>query len=151
MASTTAQPWSFHGRTFVITSPAKGASYESCREIVRPVIAAQNVHVPAEISTRNVAAFSYFYDRALDNGILSPGQWEGRTTIHSYVDAAKAACSLASHQDTAFQCLDLTYIVSLLVDGYGLPLDKELHLFKKINGHEASWALGVAYSIVYGQ
>jgi hypothetical protein len=26
-----------------------------------------------------------------------------------------------------------------------------LHLFKKINGHEASWALGVAYSIVEGQ
>jgi len=151
MASTTAQPWSFHGKNFVISSPGKGASYESCRDVVRPVIAAQNVHVPAEILSRNVAAFSYFYDRALDNGIVSPGQLEGRATIQSYVDAAKLACSSGSHQDTAFQCVDLTYIVSLLVDGYGLPLDKELHLFKKINGHEASWALGVAYSIVYGQ
>jgi ectonucleoside triphosphate diphosphohydrolase 5/6 len=61
------------------------------------------------------------------------------------------ACTVGSHDSSGFQCVDLTYIVTLLVDGYGLPATKELHLFKKINGHEASWALGVAYSIVHGQ
>lgn len=152
MASTIPQEWSFHGKDYVISSnPGKGTSYELCREVVRQVIAAQNVHVPSEILSRNVAAFSYFYDRALDNGLLVPGQFEGRATIQSYIDAAKVACNVASHENTAFQCIDLTYIVSLLADGYGLPLDKELHLFKKINGHEASWALGVAYSIVFSQ
>ena len=59
-----------------ISSPGKGVSYQSCREVVRKVISAQDVHVPSEILSRNVAAFSYFYDRALDNGILLPGQVE---------------------------------------------------------------------------
>jgi hypothetical protein len=67
---------SFHGKNFVISSPGKGVSYQSCREVVRKVISAQDVHVPSEILSRNVAAFSYFYDRALDNGILLPGQVE---------------------------------------------------------------------------
>jgi hypothetical protein len=34
------------------------------------------------------------------------------------------------------------------MEGYGLNSEKELYLFKKINGHETSWALGVAYSLV---
>jgi hypothetical protein len=151
MASTTPQSWSFHGNDYVIASPTAGTNYQSCQQIVRRVIAAQNVHVPSEIHSRKVAAFSYFYDRALDNGIIAEGQTEGRATILSYIDAAKKACAIGTHEETGFQCLDLTYIVSLLVDGYGLPPTKELHLFKKINGHEASWALGVAYSIVEGQ
>ncbi len=121
------------------------------QEIARKVIQAQNVHVPSEIHSRKVAAFSYFYDRALDNGIVVQGQTEGRAQIQSFIDAAKIACRVGKHEETGFQCIDLTYIVSLLVDGYGLPPTKELHLFKKINGHEASWALGVAYSIVEGK
>jgi hypothetical protein len=38
--------------------------------------------------------------------------------------------------------------VTLFIDGYGLNADKEIDLVKKINGHETSWALGVAYSLV---
>jgi hypothetical protein len=34
------------------------------------------------------------------------------------------------------------------MDGYGLKSEKEIQIFKKIDGHEASWALGVAYSLV---
>ena len=124
------------------------SSYEACNDVVRQVIQAQNVHVPAEIHSRKIAAFSYFYDRALDNGIIEPGLSQGRATIQSFIDAAERACKVANHEDTGFQCVDLTHIVSLLIDGYGLPPTKELHLYKKINGHEASWALGVAYSIV---
>ena len=36
----------------------------------------------------------------------------------------------------------------LLTEGYGLPDDKTVHLYKKINGHEASWALGLAFNIL---
>lgn len=106
------------------------------------------VHLPVEIQSRNIAAFSYFYDRALDANIISADSPKNRAKIQSFVDAATRACLHKLNDENPFLCVDLTYIVSLLIDGYGLLPDKEVHLFKRINGHEASWALGVAYSIV---
>jgi hypothetical protein len=43
---------------------------------VLPVLPRGREEGDSEILSRNVAAFSYFYDRALDNGILLPGQVE---------------------------------------------------------------------------
>jgi hypothetical protein len=56
---------------------------------VKQVVSGKDVHEPSEILDRKVAAFSYFYDRALDNGIIETGQTEARATIESFVDAAK--------------------------------------------------------------
>ena len=41
------------------------------------------------------------------------------------------------------QCIDLTFIYSLL-NKYGLKDSTEIGIFKQINGHETSWALGAA-------
>ena len=39
---------------------------------------------------------------------------------------------------------------AMLSRGYGLADGKEIRLFKKIDGHEVSWALGCAYNILAG-
>jgi len=50
--------------------------------------------------------------------------------------------------DQPFMCLDLTFIYVLLRDGFGLEPSTKLHLYKKINGHELSWALGAAFNVL---
>lgn len=124
------------------------SSFENCRQVVKEVVLRHSVHIPAEIQSRNIAAFSYFYDRALDANIISKDDSKNLAKVQSFIDAAVRACDPILSDEAPFLCVDLTFIVSLLVDGYGLRPEKQLNLYKRINGHEASWALGVAYSIV---
>lgn len=144
MTSTEPVEWTFHGIDFVINGDEK-SSYTECLSLVKMLLEKENVHSPTEIKDREVAAFSYFYDRALDMNIIPRNVNQATALVGDYVAAAKKACQLLK---PSFLCIDLTYISSLLTDGYGLPHDKELYIFKKINGHEVSWALGVAYSIL---
>jgi ectonucleoside triphosphate diphosphohydrolase 5/6 len=148
MASSKPQSWSYGGSNYLISSPPGEPTYKKCFDVVREVVNASDVHVPIEMQLHNVAVFSYFYDRAIDSGILSPGATEGSTKIKSFIEAAKKACYKNVPSDAGFLCVDLTFIVGLLMDGYGLKSEKEIQIFKKIDGHEASWALGVAYSLV---
>lgn len=41
-----------------------------------------------------------------------------------------------------YACMYYSYIYALLTKGYGLDVNREIHIEKKINGFEASWALG---------
>ena len=70
-------------------------------------------------------------------------------TISDYKKAAIKACTDA--ETSSFACLDLTFLYGLLNGGYGLPESKTVKLYKKINGHEASWALGVGYHMINNQ
>ena len=45
-----------------------------------------------------------------------------------------------------WQCLDLTYIYSLLRDGYQFEDNQPLVLAKKIKGMEVSWGQGLAFA-----
>lgn len=148
MAVPKSQSWSYGGDQYQISSMGVDSSYKKCLEIVRKVVNASDVHQPIELRRQNIAAFSYFYDRAIDSGILAAGMTEGKTKIKFFVEAANKACYKDVPEDAGFLCVDLTFIVTILIDGYGLNADSEIHLFKKINGHETSWALGVAYSLV---
>ena len=148
MAVTKPQAWTYGSAKYKISSAGVDATYKKCLEVVRNVVNASEVHRPAELRQHNVAAFSYFYDRAIDAGILPEGAFEGKAKVKSFVEAANKACYKDVPEDAGFLCVDLTFIVTMLIDGYGLNADKELNLLKKINGHETSWALGVAYSLV---
>ena len=68
-------------------------------------------------------------------------------TIGDYKKAAIKACS-DTESSSLHRCLDLTFLYGLLNSGYGLPESKMIKLYKKINGHEASWALGVGYHMI---
>jgi hypothetical protein len=117
--------------------------------IVNAVIQDNQVHQPQEAVGRDIAAFSYFYDLALDAGLISSTGYHGVTTVGDYKKAAQDACSLTD-QDS-FACVDLTFTYALFTSGYGFSEAKQIQLYKKINGHEASWALGVGYNIIHNQ
>lgn len=101
----------------------------------------------------------------------------GEITVGDFISKAKEVCA-TPNVDQPFMCLDLTYISLLLKDGYNLDTKtkvkvrqsvrfmKELksqrfpvanrnvfspllpQLYKKIDDHEISWALGCAYNLL---
>lgn len=134
--------WSFQGREYAIQSHQP--SFEACLKLVKAVIKKEDVHVPDELAQRRVVAFSYFYDKAKENDMIDPESTEGTILLGDYLKAAKSVCE----QESGFHCVDLTFIYVLLSDGYGLSDNKSIQLYKKIDGHEVSWALGLAYNIL---
>lgn len=57
-----------------------------------------------------------------------------------------AAC-LQELKMSPYLCLDSTYIVALLMEGFGFTEDRKLTLQKKIDGVEVSWALGATLNL----
>ena len=82
--------------------------------------------------------------------MIPQGATEGLVNVKSYIYEAGRACDPDANPNSGFYCADLSFISSLLTKGYGLPQDKELTLYKKVEGHEASWALGLAYKTLEG-
>ena len=104
-------------------------------------------HFASELAIREIAAFSYFFDLAAEHGLVNNDATDALIKVGDYARIAQKACSPGGGEHR-FACMDLTFISGLLTTGYGLSPEKELHLYKKINGHEASWALGLAYNIL---
>ena len=100
-----------------------------------------------ELTSRKIAAFSYFFDLAAEHDLVQEGATDAVVKVEDYIKVAKKACDFGGGEHR-FACMDLTFISTLLTTGYGLPLEKEMQLYKKINGHEASWALGLAYNLL---
>ena len=139
--------FSFHGKIYKVKSSST-SNYDSCIKIVNKVMETNDVHKPEEMIGRDIAAFSYFYDLAIDAGLIVQGSLDGTTTVNDYKKAAQKACS---NESSEFACADLTFLYVLLNQGYGLPDSKQIQIYKKINGHEASWALGVGYQMIHHQ
>ncbi|CAB4057079.1 ENTPD5_6 [Lepeophtheirus salmonis] len=87
------------------------------------------------------------YETSLDRNLIPEGSTEGIVRVKDFVRTAKIACN-EERDIHKFHCLDFTYISSLFKDGYGFLETKEIHLFKKVDGYDVSWALGVAYSLL---
>lgn len=102
------------------------------------------IHQPLELQDNNLFyAFSYYYDRAVDAGLID-GEQGGRLQVRDFKKRAKEICNKTtkSSPSSPFLCLDLTYITCLLKDGFGFKDNTELQLTKKVKNVEASWALG---------
>jgi len=134
--------WKYNNKETELQPHQSG--YEMCMIKVMEVIDSLQVHQCEEVPTRKIAAFSYFYDRAVDAGILNPGE-SAVVQVQDFLDAAAAACREA---EEPFLCVDLTYISGLLHHGYRLAADAKLGLYKHINGHTTSWALGAAFDLL---
>ncbi|XP_076834977.1 ectonucleoside triphosphate diphosphohydrolase 6 isoform X1 [Brachyhypopomus gauderio] len=117
--------------------------YESCLSKVEKMI--YKKVQKAEIKDVEFYAFSYYYDRAVELGLIDEKNG-GSVRVSSYVDGAKTACRNmeAVPGDNPFLCLDLTYI-SVLLQELGFPQDKEFKLCRTINNVETSWALGATF------
>ncbi|XP_029708529.1 ectonucleoside triphosphate diphosphohydrolase 5 isoform X1 [Aedes albopictus] len=120
--------------------------YEQCAAIVRKKLLPTLSPKPVTLKQHEISAFSYFFDRAIETGLVDPFQG-GETTVGQFITRSREVCADAN-TDQPFMCVDLTFIAVLLEEGYGLKPKTPLKLYKKIDGHEISWALGCAYSIL---
>ncbi|XP_069997430.1 ectonucleoside triphosphate diphosphohydrolase 5 [Penaeus vannamei] len=121
------------------------ADHKSCLEACIKVIKDQ-VHSPPELRTREVIAFSYFFDRATERGLIDPFKG-GVLTVQEFLQAAVQTCNIPNAEQP-LACLDLTYISAFLTNGYGLKGENTVKLYKKIDGYEISWALGLAFHVI---
>ncbi|XP_046382642.1 ectonucleoside triphosphate diphosphohydrolase 5-like isoform X2 [Ischnura elegans] len=155
--------WSYGGETYVIGGPevpsyehikgGKGevseerpiVKFDDCLKVIKDIVH-HRVDKPIGLEGREINAFSYYYDRAVEVGLIDPFKG-GVITVEHFTKAAKSACAYPN-ADQPFMCLDLTFISVLLQDGFLLKPKTKLHLFKKIDNHEISWALGAAFHLI---
>ncbi|XP_068245641.1 ectonucleoside triphosphate diphosphohydrolase 5-like isoform X2 [Palaemon carinicauda] len=155
--------WSYGGNTYTVRGPEQAkyqeirgqagrlsenrpvADHATCLKTCVEVIKDQ-VHAPAELRTRDVIAFSYFFDRATERGLIDPFNG-GTISVQEFLQAAVQTCNIPNAEQP-MACLDLTYIGAFLTTGYGLKGDNSIKLYKKIDGYEISWGLGLAFHII---
>jgi len=100
------------------------------------------------VATRVVYAFSYYFDRLLEVGLI--GVDGGRVSVKEIGAAARRVCVDFPRDKRPFLCTDLAYIWRLLTSGLGFAEEDGITLKKKIAGKEASWSLGSAFSLLGG-
>uniref|UniRef100_A0A6E8VZE2 Nucleoside phosphatase n=1 Tax=Anopheles coluzzii TaxID=1518534 RepID=A0A6E8VZE2_ANOCL len=128
------------------TAENPAVDYELCASIVKQKLLPTLKPKPVTLKQHEISAFSYFFDRAIETGLVDPMQG-GETTVGEFVSKSREVCAEAN-ADQPFMCVDLVFISTLLEEGYGLKAKTPLKLYKKIDGHEISWALGCAYNIL---
>ncbi|XP_041831927.1 ectonucleoside triphosphate diphosphohydrolase 5-like isoform X2 [Melanotaenia boesemani] len=136
--------WSFGGLTYQVSgNPDGDAGYKHCYQEVLKVVKGV-IHQPYKLEDGSVFyAFSYYFDRAVDAGLID-GVQGGMLQVKDFKKRAKEVCNkMTKHPTTSpYLCMDMTYITCLLKDGFGFKESTVLQLAKKVNNAEASWALG---------
>ncbi|KAJ7340097.1 Ectonucleoside triphosphate diphosphohydrolase 5 [Desmophyllum pertusum] len=136
--------WTFGGHS--INFGGLGSyGFNTCIEHTKRVISQLKVHKPAGISSIQMYAFSYYYDRAVEMALIDKEKG-GTITVGDFAHGAKEACSKES-TSLPYLCLDATYILALLKEGFGFTEDRILILQKKIDGVEVSWGLGATLDL----
>ncbi|XP_007436467.1 ectonucleoside triphosphate diphosphohydrolase 6 isoform X1 [Python bivittatus] len=115
--------------------------FESCHNEISKVLN-KKIHETASMRDLDFYAFSYYYDLAVDAGLIDKEEG-GILSVRMFESAAKKVCKTMEIQQEKhpFLCMDLTY-VSLLLKELGFPKNHTLKLAQKINNIETSWALG---------
>nr|XP_023022734.1 ectonucleoside triphosphate diphosphohydrolase 5 isoform X1 [Leptinotarsa decemlineata] len=154
----------YHGNNYYVsglqenypTSKVKGSdieigetipivNFKDCSQILTKYVKSK-AKSPEELPLKTIFAFSYYFDRATEVGLIDESTG-GHIKVKDFRKAAETSCHEAN-ADQPFMCLDLTFIWVLLDQGFGLKENTNVNLFKKINGHEISWALGAAYDLL---
>ncbi|CAG05101.1 unnamed protein product, partial [Tetraodon nigroviridis] len=137
--------WEYADVVYTVRGQKAGeAPYEACVTRVEKFLYRKLLTVP-EAAHLEFFSLSYFYDRAVDLGLLGEGD-EGTIRVSDYVMAAKRVCSglWARPQQSPFLCLDLVYVSALLQE-LGFSADKQLKLARTLNHVGLSWSLGAAF------
>ncbi|XP_011708265.1 PREDICTED: ectonucleoside triphosphate diphosphohydrolase 5 isoform X4 [Wasmannia auropunctata] len=156
--------WSYQGRDYIVKGPTNGTykvvktqnfaggdenkpivRFAECLKIIEKYVGSLT-EKPMGLKDHEVYAFSYYFDRATEVALIDPFLG-GMVQVSSFLKQATETCDYPN-TDQPFMCLDLTFIYVLLRDGFGLEPATKLHLYKKINGHELSWALGAAFNVL---
>ncbi|XP_076183157.1 nucleoside diphosphate phosphatase ENTPD5-like isoform X2 [Ptiloglossa arizonensis] len=120
-------------------------NFSECLKIIEKYVGGIK-NKPIGLKDHEIYAFSYYFDRATEVGLVDPF-CGGVIEVNAFLKQATEACDYPN-TDQPFICLDLTFIHVLLRNGLGLQPNTKLYLYKKINGHELSWALGAAFNII---
>ncbi|XP_032686884.1 ectonucleoside triphosphate diphosphohydrolase 5 isoform X2 [Odontomachus brunneus] len=156
--------WSYGGRDYVVKGPVNGTyklvktqnfaggdenkpivRFAECLKIIEKYVGTL-ANKPVGLKDHEVYAFSYYFDRATEVALIDPFLG-GVVHLSSFLKQAMETCDYPN-TDQPFMCLDLTFIYVLLRNGFGLEPSTKLYLYKKINGHELSWALGAAFNVL---
>ncbi|XP_015205682.1 ectonucleoside triphosphate diphosphohydrolase 5 [Lepisosteus oculatus] len=141
------EDWTFGGITYKVSGNPDGyTGYKHCYQEVVKVVKGI-VHQPFEVKgSSTFYAFSYYFDRAVDSGLIDSTRG-GVVEVRDFKKKAKEVCNKMTKYRpiSPFLCMDMTYITALLKDGFGFKESTVLHLTKKVNNVETSWALGAIF------
>lgn len=147
--------WDYAGKMWNVTGSSE-ASFPACLQSAMKYVDETAVRKVPELNEHDLYVFSYFYDRGVQGDLIphTIDNCGGYSTVKAYKDAAIRACSrspkqLGPEHWKPWQCLDLSYIYTLLRYGYGLDDNKEIFLAKRLRNMEMSWALGAAYDLLH--
>ncbi|KAF4658236.1 Ectonucleoside triphosphate diphosphohydrolase [Perkinsus chesapeaki] len=91
--------------------------------------------------------YSYIFDRASQHGLVPEGDFQAVVTVGEFRSLADRLCGTGVVDDP-WACMDMSYIVSLLSDGFGLKDDQAVVVANKLQYGdfqlEAAWPLGAA-------
>ncbi|XP_006786173.1 ectonucleoside triphosphate diphosphohydrolase 5 [Neolamprologus brichardi] len=137
----------FSGTTYKVSGIPDGyAGYKLCYYEVMKVIKGI-IHQPYEVRGNSIFyAFSYYFDSAVQSGLID-GSRGGTVEVRDFKKRAKEVCNKMTKYRAInpFLCMDMTYITCLLKEGFGFKDSTVLHLAKKVNNVETSWALGATF------
>ncbi|XP_043503174.1 ectonucleoside triphosphate diphosphohydrolase 5 isoform X1 [Polistes fuscatus] len=156
--------WSYGGKNYIVKGPVNGTfktvktqnfaggdenrpivRFSKCLKIIEEYVNTIS-NKPIGLNTHEIYAFSYYFERATEVGLIDPFTG-GAIHLGAFLKQATETCDYPN-TDQPFMCLDLTFIYVLLHNGFGLDPSTRLFLYKKINGHELSWALGAAFNVL---
>uniref|UniRef100_A0A0K0CV53 Nucleoside-diphosphatase uda-1 n=1 Tax=Angiostrongylus cantonensis TaxID=6313 RepID=A0A0K0CV53_ANGCA len=145
------QDWEYALRKWTI-SGMQTYSFNACYDNARQFVAYSDVMKLPTLQGKMIYLFSYFFDRGL-NAELVKEHSGGAVKLVDFKVAAEKACSrtkeeLRGSHWLPWLCHDLTYIYSLLHDGYGFGDTQPFYLAKKLKGMEVAWAQGLSYILV---
>lgn len=165
----------YGGQEFQLRATEDGGDFGKCAQAARDAmrVGAACGSVPAtecsfdgvwggaaKHDKRKFFVSSYFFDRALDAGIIKDGKATSfATSPAAFKDAAHKACSTPLDKlgsafpaaDSAvlqYLCIDLTFQYAMLATGLKVPDGSAITLVKQVEYHgelfEAAWPLGAA-------
>ncbi|XP_070507999.1 ectonucleoside triphosphate diphosphohydrolase 5-like [Chironomus tepperi] len=134
--------WTYQNIVYKITPKfTDNSTFDDCLIAIRKIVSKLLTPKIPSLQGQTINGFSYFYDRSVDAKLIKKNDEGEEIEIEKFRLKALEYCENKPNKDP-WMCLDLTFISVLLQDGYGLKDDKKIKLFTKIEGHEASWALG---------
>lgn len=166
--------YTYGGKTYEVTKVTEPGSFETCSKTAASAMASgQDCGAPKDQCSFSGAwrgkgpggervyyVSSYFWDRAVDSGIISDAaaiSW--KTSPKDFAAKGAAACGkevkvlsqefkLVREEHAPYFCLDLSYCYTVLTKGFKLEESVSITLVKQVeyNGQkiEAAWPLGAA-------
>ncbi|CAO2042345.1 unnamed protein product [Urochloa humidicola] len=167
--------YTYNGKQYDATAAPEGASYDKCREEIGKAL---NLNAPCETKNctfngvwnggggagqNNIYVTSSFHYVAAEVGIIDSNAPSGKATPATFGAYAEKACRLSVEEakiafpnvhevDVPYICMDLAFLYTLLVDGFGVESTKEITVVDKVKHGEyyveAVWPLGTAIEAV---